>query len=92
MNRFARDVPRGFSFHVAHEFFDALPVHKFVRDADGGSDEERKWHEILVDVNDKGDSLRFVKAKERTPAAAFIDPGEEKNEVEICPQVCEVKY
>ena len=78
-----RDVPRGFSFYVAHEFFDALPVHKFVR---GDGDDDQKWHEILVDVDDKGDGLRFVKAKERTPAASFIDPDEKKSEVEVCPQ------
>ena len=85
----ARDVPKGFSFYVAHEFFDALPVHKFVRGGGGdGSDDDRKWHEILVDVDgNKGDDgLRFVKAKERTPATSLIDPDEEKSEVEVCPQ------
>ena len=84
---YPRDVPKGFSFYVAHEFFDALPVHKFVRGGgDGGNGNDRKWHEILVDVDSKGDGLRFVKAKERTPAASLIDPDEEKSEVEVCPQ------
>ncbi|XP_060686824.1 protein arginine methyltransferase NDUFAF7, mitochondrial isoform X2 [Hemiscyllium ocellatum] len=27
-----QDVPRGFSFYIAHEFFDVLPIHKFQRD------------------------------------------------------------
>ena len=27
--RRVQDVPRGFSFYLAHEFFDALPIHKF---------------------------------------------------------------
>ena len=77
----SRDVPRGFSFFVAHEFFDALPVHKFVRG--GGGDGDEKWHEILVDVD--GDGLRFVRAKGKTPAVSLIDAGEEKDEVEVCP-------
>ena len=60
-----------------------------MRGEDGGEEGGgRKWHEILVDVDDGGDGLRFVRAKERTPAATLIDPGEEKGEVEVCPQVC----
>ena len=65
------DVPEGFSFYLAHEFFDALPIHKFVRTKDGD------WREILVDIDPSKDAatenvLRFVQAKFATPAVQFI--------------------
>ncbi|KAJ2761593.1 hypothetical protein IWQ57_006007, partial [Coemansia nantahalensis] len=39
---------------VAHEFFDALPIHKFEKGADG------LWHEILVDVADSSRGSALV--------------------------------
>ena len=37
-----QDVPRGFSFYLAHEFFDALPVHKF---------QVRAIHDICINIS-----------------------------------------
>lgn len=55
------DVPDGFSIVLAHEFFDALPVHKFQRIDD-------KWHEILIELNpERENSLRLVSARKDTP-------------------------
>ena len=74
-----RRVPKAVSFFVAHEFFDALPIHKFVRNQDG-------WHEILIDVDKvKSDALRFVKSRNATLSSVFIDPTESKTELEVCP-------
>ncbi|VDN15360.1 unnamed protein product [Dibothriocephalus latus] len=40
------EIPRGrCSYYFAHEFFDALPIHRFQK-VDG------KWHEVFVDVMD----------------------------------------
>ncbi|KAF2356008.1 Protein arginine methyltransferase NDUFAF7 [Trinorchestia longiramus] len=38
-------VPAGFSVFLAHEFFDALPIHKLVKTDVG------KWKEVLIDIN-----------------------------------------
>ncbi|KAI8339226.1 S-adenosyl-L-methionine-dependent methyltransferase [Chlamydoabsidia padenii] len=38
-------VPEQWSFIMAHEFFDALPVHSFEKTSDG-------WREMLVDMDD----------------------------------------
>lgn len=60
------DIPRGFSVIVAHEFFDALPVHKFQRtDTD-------KWREILIDIDPAGDRLRFVHSPTETVALGLF--------------------
>ncbi|KHJ46553.1 hypothetical protein D918_02867 [Trichuris suis] len=60
------DVPNGFSFFVAHEFFDAMPVHKFKKVGN-------LWREVLVDKGE-GDKLRFCLAPEVTPSqSAYLD-------------------
>lgn len=49
-------VPKSFSIFLAHEFFDALPVHKFHKI-------DNEWREILIDVDKaKEDHFRFVTA------------------------------
>ncbi|XP_053695482.1 protein arginine methyltransferase NDUFAF7 homolog, mitochondrial [Sabethes cyaneus] len=55
------DVPQGFSLIFAHEFFDALPIHKFVKEGDA-------WKEVLIDVDpEEGEKFRFVASKADTP-------------------------
>ena len=39
-----RSVPKAFSLFIAHEFFDALPINKFVKSKEG-------WREVLIDVD-----------------------------------------
>ncbi|XP_071501445.1 protein arginine methyltransferase NDUFAF7, mitochondrial-like [Diadema antillarum] len=75
-------VPQGFSCFLAHEFFDALPIHKFQKTQSG-------WREVLIDVTDKADSadLRFVLSPAPTPASnAFIQKSETRDHIEVCPQ------
>lgn len=78
------DVPHGFSVIVAHEFFDAMPVHKFQRTA---SDDKAKWREILIDIDAAdGDRLRFVHARNETVALALfrqtLEPDDNRDHIE----------
>ncbi|XP_028907774.1 protein arginine methyltransferase NDUFAF7, mitochondrial isoform X1 [Ornithorhynchus anatinus] len=74
-----QDVPQGYSFYLAHEFFDALPVHKFQKTPQG-------WREIFIDVDPLvSDKLRFVLAPSSTPAELFIQKEETRDHVEVCP-------
>lgn len=64
------DVPEGFSIYLAHEFFDALPIHKFqLIDRN-----LNKWREILIDMHPDNDTeFRFVLSKTETPALKLFE-------------------
>uniref|UniRef100_A0A8C0X594 Protein arginine methyltransferase NDUFAF7 n=1 Tax=Castor canadensis TaxID=51338 RepID=A0A8C0X594_CASCN len=77
--RHLQDVPKGYSFYLAHEFFDVLPVHKFQKTPQG-------WREVFIDIDPQvSDKLRFVLAPCATPAEAFIQRDETRDHVEVCP-------
>ncbi|XP_018428325.1 PREDICTED: NADH dehydrogenase [ubiquinone] complex I, assembly factor 7 [Nanorana parkeri] len=75
------DVPSGYTFYIAHEFFDALPIHKLQKIQD-------KWKEILVDVDPENpQKLRFVLGSGCSLIArTFVQPDENRNHVEVCPE------
>ena len=78
------DVPKTFTFFIAHEFFDALPIHKFIkvpvmpRNLDSMEKlppTDKEWREVLVDVDvdkEKKECLRFVRARHKTPAVDLL--------------------
>lgn len=73
-------VPKGFSCFIAHEFFDALPVHIFQK--------KDEWREVLVDIDVKSsDRLRMVLSKAPTPASkTLIAENETRQHLEISPE------
>ncbi|XP_075059450.1 protein arginine methyltransferase NDUFAF7, mitochondrial isoform X3 [Mixophyes fleayi] len=75
-----RDVPPGYTFYIAHEFFDALPIHKLQKTPDG-------WREILVDIDPEyPHKLRFVLGSSSSLVAkAFIQADEKRDHVEVSP-------
>ncbi|CAH0390856.1 unnamed protein product [Bemisia tabaci] len=76
-----QDVPHQFSLVVAHEFFDALPIHKFQKTENG-------WREILIDIDGSSeDKLRFIISRNETPACKmFITPAEKRDHFEVSPE------
>ena len=55
----------GFNAFVAHEFFDALPIHKFQKNPEG------KWREVLIDFNSQ-EQLRYIISRNETPASKTL--------------------
>jgi len=54
------EVPEGFCFVIANEFFDALPVQQFVKTEEG-------WKERCVGYNDLTDTFFFANKKDPHP-------------------------
>nr|SVE93631.1 EOG090X06OK [Scapholeberis mucronata] len=73
------DLPNIFTLFLAHEFFDALPVHKLVKTEQG-------WREVLIDLSPADFSLRYVLSRDRTPASLYCRESEIRKELEVSPQ------
>lgn len=77
-----KKVPNNFSWYIAHEFFDVLPVHKFQKTEDG-------WREILIDM-DENNKLRYRMAANETQTVKVLvrpplDAGD-RMDLEISPR------
>lgn len=80
------DVPREFSLLLAHEFYDAMPIHKLQKI-------DNVWKEILIDVNDDPaaeEQFRYVICQNETPMSKIIPKllatGEERDHLEYSPE------
>jgi len=78
------DVPQNFSFFLAHEFLDALPVNKFERVIS----EDNAWREVLVDIDEEREGeLRYVISRNATPSCVLLEglDLEGVHKTELCP-------
>lgn len=76
------DVPKGvFTLLVAHEFFDALPIHKFEKTDKG-------YRELLVDIDPENDSkFRLIISNEETAMQKiFTATNDPRQHIEISPE------
>lgn len=79
-HRLLEDVPTGFALMIAHEFFDALPIHKFEKANNNLSNSKEHadhWKEILIDVKDPQRSseeieFRYILSREQTPTSSIF--------------------
>ncbi|XP_050682841.1 protein arginine methyltransferase NDUFAF7, mitochondrial isoform X2 [Leptidea sinapis] len=76
-----KKVPLNFSWYIAHEFFDVLPIHKFEHTENG-------WRELLIDM-DENQKLYYRISGEETPSAKLLirPPLQaDRTELEISPR------
>lgn len=86
------EVPTGLpTIIIAHEFYDALPVHQFQRASHG-------WCEKMIDV-DENSSFHFVLSPRPTPATLYLmkrckwaetEEIAKLSQIEICPRAMDL--
>ncbi|XP_045453600.1 protein arginine methyltransferase NDUFAF7 homolog, mitochondrial [Melitaea cinxia] len=77
-----KKVPKNFSWYIAHEFFDVLPVHKFEKT-------EKGWREILIDLDENGKLQYRIAANETQSVKVLVRPpldAGDRMELEISPR------
>ncbi|PZC74298.1 hypothetical protein B5X24_HaOG207990 [Helicoverpa armigera] len=62
-----KKVPTNFSWYIAHEFFDVLPIHKFEKTDDG-------WRELLIDLDGQDKLYYRITAEETASCKSLIRP------------------
>lgn len=73
------DDQNGFTAYIAHEFLDALPIHKFVKDP-----VSKQWRELLIDY-DQNNNLRFCISKNPSLASRLLIPQNfQGDHIEVC--------
>lgn len=71
----------GFTAYLAHEYLDALPIMKFVRDPN-----TKSWRELVIDYDGKQE-LRFCIARQPSLASRLLIPENFKGtHFEVCPE------
>lgn len=76
------EIPDSFTILLAHEFFDALPIHKLLRD-------ENKWREMLIDVDVANENkFRFIQSREETPISKLFNQLRHKDETRDVVELC----
>nr|XP_012136627.1 PREDICTED: NADH dehydrogenase [ubiquinone] complex I, assembly factor 7 homolog isoform X1 [Megachile rotundata] len=78
--RSVMDLPKKFSIFLAHEFFDALPIHKFQKTNKG-------WSEVLVDIieGSNEEKFRYVLSNTATPATVYLTDDDKREHIEVSP-------
>ncbi|XP_063538031.1 protein arginine methyltransferase NDUFAF7 homolog, mitochondrial [Cydia strobilella] len=74
-----KKVPCNFSWYIAHEFFDVLPIYKFEKTEEG-------WRELLIDIDENEKLYYRISAKETNNVNNLIRPpldGGDRTELEV---------